>query len=114
MRETYLAKLRATSDEANLRHQEDAKTKQHHADTRVLCDKPLADQIESLMRSLPLVQRDRPWSMDEFVARLQGRYSARPHAMNVGKALRALGWSPSRHWAAGAEGRRMWVQPNTD
>ena len=111
MRETYLAKLRATSDEANLRHQEDAKTKQHHADTRVLCDKPLADQIESLMRSLPPVQRDRPWSMEELAARLQGRYSIRPHPMHVGQALRALGWTQRRDWTRDGGGRRYWFAP---
>ena len=111
MRETYLAKLRATSDEANLRHQEDAKTKQHHADTRVLCDKPLADQIESLMSSLPPVQRNRPWSMEELLVRLQGRYTARPHAMNIGKALRAMGWVSSRDWTRDGGGRRVWLHP---
>jgi hypothetical protein len=54
------------------------------------------------------VQRDRPWSMDELVARLQGRYSARPHPMNVGQALRALGWTQRRDWTRDGGGRRMW------
>jgi hypothetical protein len=31
---------------------EEAKAKSHHADTRVVCDKPLTMQIEELMRSL--------------------------------------------------------------
>jgi hypothetical protein len=88
MSKTYLAKLRAASDEANLRHEE-AKAQTQHVDPRVLCDKPLTAQIEELMLSLPPVLRDSPWSMDELVARLQGRYSARPHPMNVGQALRA-------------------------
>ena len=87
---TYIENLRASSDETNLRREE-AKTKQQHADPRVLCDKPLTAQIEALMRSLPPVQQDRPWSMDELVVRLKGRYSVRPHPMNVGQALRALG-----------------------
>ena len=49
----YIENLRTSSDEANLRHEED-KTQRPHADPRVLCDTPLTDQIESLMRSLPL------------------------------------------------------------
>ena len=108
MRNTYLAKLREISDEANSRREEKAKDKYYHADPRVLCDKPLTDQIEALMNSLPPVQRDRPWSMDELVARLQGRYSARPHPMNVGQALRALRWTQKRDWTRDGGGRRMW------
>ena len=81
--------LKADTAEATLRCEE-AKAQRKPADSRVLCDIPLTDQIESLMRSLPPVQRDRAWSMDELVARLRGRYSTRPHPMNVGQALRAL------------------------
>jgi hypothetical protein len=91
MMKTYIDQLKADTAEANLRLEEEAKAQHPHADPRVLCDKPLTDQIEALMRSLPPVQRDRPWSMDELVARLQGRYNARPHAMSVGQALRTLG-----------------------
>ena len=78
---------------SNLRREEEAKATRKPADPRVLNDTPLADQIKDLMLSLPPVQRDRPWSMEELVARLKGRYSPRPHAMNVGQALRALGWT---------------------
>ena len=105
---TYIDQLKADTAEANLRCEE-AKAQTHQADTRVLCDTPLTEQIEALMRSLPPVQRDRPWSMDELVARLQGRYSARPHPMNVGQALRALGWSQRRDWTRKGGGRRVWV-----
>ena len=108
MSKSYLAKLRAASEEENLRHDEEVKAQRKPTDTRILCDKPLADQIESLMRSLPPVQRDRPWSMDELVARLHGRYSARPHPMHVGAALRQLGWKSSRNWSEEGGGRRYW------
>ena len=104
MMKAYIENLRTSSDEANLRHEE-AKAQPPHADTRVL---PLTEQIEALMRSLPPVQRDRPWSMDELVARLQGRYSVRPHAMHVGQALRALGWTTRRDWTHDGGGRRVW------
>ena len=113
MSKTYLAKLRAASDEANLRHEE-AKAQTQHVDPRVLYDKPLTAQIEELMLSLPPVLRDSPWSMDELVARLQGRYSARPHPMNVGQALRALGWTQRRDWTRYGGGRRVWLRPNAN
>jgi hypothetical protein len=108
MSKTYIANLRAASDEANLRI-EDAKSKPQLADPRVLCDTPLSQQIEALMRSLPPVQRDRAWSMEELLVRLQGRYSARPHPMHVGQALRALGYVARRNWTRDGGGRRMWT-----
>ena len=112
MMKRYIENLRDSSDEANLR--EEAKAQTHHADPRVLCDTPLTEQIEALMLSLPSVQRDRPWSMDELVARLHGRYSARPHPMNVGQALRALGWTQRRDWTRGGGGRRVWLHSTAD
>lgn len=77
-------------------------------DCRIHCETPLTEQIEALMRSLPLTQRDRPWSMDELVARLQGRYHARPSAGDVGIALRKIGWTRIRDWSRGGGGRRVW------
>jgi hypothetical protein len=108
MSKAYITNLQAASDEANLRSEE-AKVKSHNTDTRVLCDTPLTDQIEALMRSLSPAQRNRPFTMDELVARLQGRYSRRPHAMQVGQALRALGWVSNRDWTRDGGGRRIWV-----
>lgn len=79
--------------------------------SRINCDTPLTEQIEALMRSLPPVQRDRPWSMDELVARLQGRYHARPSAGDVGIALRKIGWTRIRIWSVVGAGRRVWMAP---
>ncbi len=110
MRKQYIDNLRAVADEANRQHDE-ANAKFRHADPRVLCDKPLTEQVEELMRSLSPAQRDRPWSMDELVVRLRGRYSARPHPMNVGQALRALGWVQRRDWTRDGGGRRSWSSP---
>ena len=56
----------------------------------------------------PPVQRDRGWSMEELVARLSGRYTARPHPMHVGQVLRALGWAQKRDWTRDGGGRRVW------
>ena len=103
----YIDQLKADTAEVN-RQREEVRAKPLGADPRVLCDIPLTQQIESLMRSLPPVQRERPWSMDELVARLQGRYSARPHPMNVGQALRVLGWTQRRDWTRDGGGRRYW------
>jgi hypothetical protein len=71
--------------------------------------KPLDQQIEELMRSLPPAQRDRPWSMDELVIRLKGRYRRHPHAKDVGAALRRLGWQQRRDWSVEGAGRRIWA-----
>ncbi len=106
----YLANLRAASDEANLRREEEAKAMPQSADTRVVCDIPLTDQIETLMRTLSPAQRNRHFTMNEFVARLQGRYSTRPHPMNVGTALRQLGWQTRRDWTRDGGGRRVWIK----
>ena len=94
---------------ASSKRREEAKAKRQHIDSRVLCNKPLIEQIDALMRSLPPVQRDRPWSMDELVARTHGRFSARPHPMNIGQALRALGWTTRRDWTRDGGGRRIWI-----
>ena len=106
---SYIDQLKAETESANLRSEE-AKLISRSPDSRVLCDVPLTDQIEALMRSLSPAQRNRPWSMDELVARLQGRYSDRPHAMNVGQALRAMGWVTRRDWSVQGAGRRVWLQ----
>ena len=46
--------------------------------------------------------------MDELVARLQGRYSARPNPMHNGSALRQLRWETQRDWTRDVGGRRVW------
>ena len=77
-------------------------------DSRIQCDTPLTDQIEALMRSLPPAQRNRPWTMEELVTRLCGRYNARPCAGEIGIALRRLGWTRIRDWSQDGGGRRVW------
>ena len=108
---TYIDQLKADTAKANLRQEEEAKAQTHHADPRVLCDKPLTEQIEALMRSLPPVQRDRFWNMEEMCLRLNGKFSASPHPMNVGQALRALGWMRRRDYSALGRGQRYWYPP---
>lgn len=82
----------------------------HKPDSRIQCDTPLTEQIEALMRSLPPAQRNRPWTMEELVARLHGRYNARPCAGSVGVALRRLGWTRIRDWSKDGGGRRVWAK----
>jgi hypothetical protein len=73
---------------------------------------PLDQQITELMRSLPPHMRDRPWSMSELVQRLQGKFRQRPHGQQVGEALLRYGWTKERRYAAGWDGRRVWLPPN--
>jgi hypothetical protein len=109
MNKAYIANLQATSDEANLRH-EKAKARNQKIDKRILCEKPLTEQITELMASLPPAQRNRPWSMEEICLRLKGKYSERPHPMNIGQALRTLRWETRRDWTQKGGGRRIWVE----
>jgi len=96
---TYIDQLKADTAEASLRFEEEAKAKSQCTGTRVLCGKPITEQIEALMLGLHPLQRSRPFTTDELVARLHGRYSTRPHPMHVGQqALRALGWTQRRDW----------------
>jgi len=78
---------------------------------RIQCTTPLTEQIEALMRSLAPAQRDRPWSMEELLTRLQGRFKTRPSAGDVGIALRKIGWTRSRDWSVNGAGRRVWMAP---
>ena len=78
---------------------------------RATTEKPLAQQIVEVMRSLPPAVRDRPWSIQDVVNRLEGKTKARPHAQAVGQALRRLGWSRVRPFDASGQGRRMWLPP---
>ena len=102
----YIAQLQAVAEQAQ--RQRDVGLLGPHKDRRIQSNTPLTEQIEALMRSLPPAQRDRPWSMEELVLRLQGRYSERPSAGDVGLALRRLGWTPIRDWSEGGCGRRAW------
>ena len=106
MMKRYIDQLKADTAEVN-RQREEAEVRKHRPD----CNTPLTDQLTMLWASLAPAQRDRPWSMDEFVARLQGRFSRHPHPMNVGQALRALGWISRRDWTTQGAGRRYWHPP---
>lgn len=73
--------------------------------------KPLTEQITELMQSLPYALKNKPWSMQELVSRLDGKYRDRPHAQLVGIALRQLGWSRKRLWNTEYQGVRLWIPP---
>lgn len=106
MLKSYIDRLKAQAEETS--HKQKAGQSLHPLRTRKVL--PLCLQIEELMRSLPPALRDRRWSMDELVGRLQGRYRDRPHAAGVGQALRALGWVSVRDWTAAGGGRRSWFK----
>lgn len=106
----YINHLRSESERVRAESREAIRAAERRrlCDSRIQCDTRLTDQIEGLMRSLPPAQRNRAWSMEEFVARLHGRYNARPCAGSVGIALRRLGWTPIRDWSKDGGGRRVW------
>lgn len=103
-------KMRAEAEEsARLRALErDAKTLAQKIQ-KLGCSRPLDQQITELMRSLPPANLRRPWSMSELIQRLDGKYRDRPHAKNVGEALRRLGWQRVRLWTEGYDGQRVWL-----
>lgn len=107
----YMDHLRAEREraQAELKEAIRAAERKRLRDRRIQCDTPLTDQIEGLMRSLPPAQRNRPWTMEELVARLNGRYNSRPCAGSVGLALRRLGWTRLRDWSKEGGGRRVWI-----
>lgn len=89
---------------------------QHHSKSEVTSNaprivKPLTSQIKELMKSMPPKLLNRPWSMSELVLKLDGKYRDRPHAKNVGDALRRTGWKSIRHWGKGYNGVRLWIPP---
>ena len=106
----YIEQLRAERERALLETKEAirAAERKRLRDSRIQCDTPLTDQIEALMRSLPPAQRNRPWTMEELVPRLRGRYKQSPCAGSVGVALRRLGWTRIRDWSQDGGGRRVW------
>lgn len=112
----YIDHLRSESERIRAESKEAIRAAERKSmrDGRIQCDIALTDQIEALMRSLPPAQRNRAWSMEELVARLQGRYNARPCAGSVGVALRRLGWRRLRDCSQAGGGRRVWTANQTD
>jgi hypothetical protein len=106
MLKTYISTLKAETEAVIRQRQADQSLHLR----RPAGVKPLTVQIEELMRSLSPALRDRAWTMDDLVGRLQGSYRNRPHAANVGQALRALGWVRVRDWSAAGGGRRVWYK----
>ena len=96
----------------NLRQTATAKNEKKESPTQqVRTYKPLTEQITKLMQSLPNALKNKPWSMQELVSRLDGKYRDRPHAQLVGIALRQLGWSRKRLWNTEYQGVRLWIPP---
>ena len=106
----YIDHLRAECERAQKESKDAIRAAERRRlrDSRIQCGVQLTDQIEALMRSLPPSQRNRPWTMEELVARVHGRYNARPCAGSVGVALRRLGWTRIRDWSNDGGGRRVW------
>lgn len=72
---------------------------------------PLDAQLWRMMLTIPKGELLRPWHMDEFIVRLEGRYRENPHPRWIGQALRAQGWTQKRLWSSEWGGRRVWIAP---
>lgn len=59
-----------------------------------------------MLANLQSVQRNRPWSMEEPRLWLTGQFKANPHPMQVGQALRSLGWISRLDWAHNGRSRQ--------
>lgn len=104
---SYAEKLLAEAASRNRSAQAKPLSPVHRAVNHI----PLIAQLERLVRTVPSGELRRPWHMDEFVSRLEGKYRERPHPRWVGKALREIGWSQQRLWSAEWCGRRVWIAP---
>ena len=100
MRTFYIAQLQKLADAAT-KSRRPAKAEYVQLET----------QIQQLMASLPENQRKREWSMADLVARLTGKYRARPHPMKVAEILRMNGWRSHRDYSRGGGGVRLWRCP---
>ena len=107
----YIAQLNKSVEEENRIHQFRAEAETIKLIQKERLAKPLTEQIEELMRTLPPQLRVRPWSMAELVVRLQGKYRDRPHTQHVGIALKQLGWTRIRLYGKGYDGARLWLPP---
>lgn len=116
MMRSYISHLKSITTEADRKREEEARAKRPLPDPRASEQwEPLVVQIRMFMDGLPPVRRDRAWAMDELIVHLHGHYKPRPSRGDVGQALRALGWVPSRDWSVqGGSGRRVWILPDTD
>ena len=106
--QNHLAKMRLHAEDLKAQIQLKSEVKSNYP--RQLT--PLTKQITELMQSMPPMILNRPWSMSELVLRLDGAYRDRPHAQNVGDALRKLGWKRDRYWGNGYNGVRLWLPPS--
>jgi hypothetical protein len=110
-RQTYTEKLREYFEEQKRNYRKKLEDEAIEKSKQCKSVKPLIEQVTELMRSLPSGLINRPWSMADLLPRLQGRYREKPHAQQVGEALRKLGWTRKRMWGKGYEGVRIWFPP---
>lgn len=110
--QTYAERLRAYIDEQTRLNQSKAENIKTRNQVRSV--KPLTEQITELMQTTPPQLLNRPWSMTDLVSKLNGKYRDRPHAKQVGVALRVLGWQRVRYWCKGYDGVRLWIPPESN
>ena len=102
--------MAAKRDIERLQRDAASKIKRDKNCNRLYCETPLETQVEDLMLTLPPAQQYRPWSMQELVALLKGKFRERPAPWCIAVALKKLGWSHRRLWQQYG-GRRYWLHP---
>ena len=107
----YIENLKLTTAEANRLRDEEARAKRPAADPRIVCEVPLLTQVRQYLQSQPPIMREKPISLIALRAQLLGRYNARPSAGDLGIALRALNFRPTRNFTKAGAGRRYWLPP---
>lgn len=103
---TYIQELRKLSNKTVINNKKIVKNSENLIS--------LADQIAKMINELPPRLVNRPWSMSEFVSRLDGKYKKRPHAQNVATELKKLNWTKMRLWKHGYNGARIWLPPSVN
>jgi hypothetical protein len=103
---TYINQLKAQSEQLLIKEKYEKKLFREV--------KPLTNQISDFIKTLPPALINKPWTMAELVARLDGKYRAKPHPQKVAEALRILGWKRVRYWRKGYDGVRLWIKEITD
>ncbi len=109
--QSYIDQLKVDTAEAQRLRDEKARAKRPPADPRIVSIIPLKQQVQEYLLSLPPIMRDKPISLMELRAQLQGRYNARPSAGDLGIALTALGFTRKRDYSNAGNGRRFWSPP---
>jgi hypothetical protein len=109
----YIDQLKAgtAQADANRQREEEARAKRPPADSRIVSEIPLKQQVREYLLSQPPIMRNKPISLMALRAQLLGRYHSRPSAGDLGISLTSLGFTRRRDFSNEGCGRRFWLPP---